>query len=98
MGDSVRRWQKRRGIDKLLSQRKREGVTNKVTPKQEHIEWLRRYEDETTFDPLGMEEYLDGKKSFRDLVRDNTSWFWSWSTDAHLAITDNLPEDAHDYT
>ena len=94
----MRHRQQRRGIDKLLSKRRREGVTNAVTPKPEHIEWLRRYESQTTFEPMSMEEYLDGEMSFRDLVWENADWFEDWSTDVHLAITKGLPEDANDYT
>ena len=88
----------RYGIDKLLSQRRREGIANKVKPKRANIEWLRRYESQTTFEPMDMEEYLDGDKSFRDLVWENATWFQDWSNDAHLAITRDLPKDAQHYT
>ncbi|MBP8055154.1 MAG: hypothetical protein KA314_04900 [Chloroflexi bacterium] len=51
-----------------------------VLPKHE-VEWLRFYQDETTFEPMHLEDLIDGSMTFEDAFKSNVNWFESWSSD-----------------
>ncbi len=57
---------------------------------KEQRDWCKLYLDQTTFEPL-MDDFLAGNVSFVDAARNSNRWFESWSSDAHLQISREIP-------
>ncbi len=53
--------------------------------------WLKRYEDETTFEPLYQEEIDAGTMTFDEVVRANLDWFEDWSREAFSRVSSDIP-------
>lgn len=54
--------------------------------------WCREYKHQTTFEPL-MDDFKAGNATFSQCAHSSVRWFEDWSTDAHLNISRNIPED-----
>lgn len=54
---------------------------------QEQIDWLVSYENETTFEPMHLDEIANGKMDFLEAAISNRDWFEVWKNDAFLAIS-----------
>ncbi len=48
--------------------------------------WCKKYEDETTFEPL-MDNFLAGEETFEEAARNSIQWFEHWSGDALLIVS-----------
>ncbi len=53
--------------------------------------WLKKYEDETTFEPLYQEEIDAGEMAFDEVVRANLDWFEDWSREAFSLVSSDIP-------
>ncbi len=53
--------------------------------------WLKKYEDETTFEPLYQEELDSGAMMFDEVARYNIDWFEEGSRDVHSRVSNNVP-------
>ncbi len=53
--------------------------------------WLKRYEGETTFEPLYQEEIDSGAMTFDEVARANLDWFENWSKDVFTRVSSNVP-------
>ena len=48
--------------------------------------WCKKYERETTFEPLFQEDLDSGKISFEEFAKKNIRWFEDWASDTLLRI------------
>ena len=62
----------------------------KVRMTKEERAWCKRYEKETTFEPL-MDDFLAGNETFLEAARASVRWFEDWSRDALLNISRDIP-------
>ncbi len=53
--------------------------------------WLKKYEDETTFEPLYQEELDAGTMIFDEVVRANLDWFEDWSSEVFSRVSSDVP-------
>jgi len=61
----------------------------KVNGKQKA--WLKKYEDETTFEPLHQEELDSSVMTFDEVVRANLDWFEDWAREAFSRASSDIP-------
>lgn len=62
----------------------------KVRMTKEQRAWCKRYEQETTFEPL-MDDFLAGNEPFVKAARDSLRWFEDWSSDAFIRAGEDIP-------
>ena len=54
-------------------------------------EWLNRYLNETTFEPMWQGELTDGTMTFEQVAKANLDWFETWMHDAYNAVSRDIP-------
>lgn len=53
--------------------------------------WLKKYEDETTFEPLYQEELDSGEMTFDEVAKENLKWFEDWAGDVFTRVSSGVP-------
>ena len=53
--------------------------------------WLKKFEDETGFEPDYQEEIDAGTMTFDEVAKYNIDWFENWSGDVHSRVSTNVP-------
>ena len=66
-----------------------------ITPEQ--LEWLKKYQDTTGFEPMFLDELASGEITFNKCADDNNQWYETHTSDNLLSITDNIPYDYEEY-
>lgn len=50
-------------------------------------EWIGKYESETGFEPMHLDELMRNEMTFAEMARINVDWFENWMNDAFLHIS-----------
>jgi hypothetical protein len=54
-------------------------------------DWQRRFESETGFDMMWMDEFHDGSRSFIDVAKANVHWYEDHTSDIYLRVSADYP-------
>lgn len=55
-------------------------------------DWLKRYEEETGFEPMSLEDFKAGNTTWADLVRENLRWYELHTKDVYRRISSDVPD------
>ena len=59
----------------------------------EELDWLKNYEAETGFEPLHLEDFIEGEITFRELARRNITWWEDHAAGVLRNISDDIPSE-----
>lgn len=69
----------------------KKALLNCLTQKQ--VDWLQEYYEQTTFEPMNMDDLINGSMTFEEVFIANVRWFEDWSSDVVSRIWFRPAED-----